>query len=158
MTATGKRHRNSLLERLKDPTYAADYLNAALEEEDQATFLNALRNVADAGHFPFVAGVAQVARESLYRILSDTGNPTLKTLNGILGAVNLTIEVKPKARAAGATACSRTTVAPERAVYSLTSTSATGQNACLYSGSAATSMPDAWMINEFEGESPCMET
>jgi DNA-binding phage protein len=37
-----------LLERLRDPAQAAAYLNAALEDEHEETFLLALRDVAEA--------------------------------------------------------------------------------------------------------------
>jgi DNA-binding phage protein len=41
-------YREDLLERLRDPEYAAGYLNAALEENDEATFQLALQDVAEA--------------------------------------------------------------------------------------------------------------
>ena len=42
-------YHEDLLERLKDPAYAVEYLEAALEEHDlPAVFLLALRNVAEA--------------------------------------------------------------------------------------------------------------
>lgn len=42
-------YKNGLLNELKDPAYAAAYLAQALESEDQATFLLALRDVVEAG-------------------------------------------------------------------------------------------------------------
>jgi DNA-binding phage protein len=43
-----KDYQSSLLEALKDPTEAAEYLNAALEEDDIELFLLAIRNVSEA--------------------------------------------------------------------------------------------------------------
>ena len=41
-------YQEDLVEALKDPREAAAYLNAAMEEDDRALFLLALRNVAEA--------------------------------------------------------------------------------------------------------------
>jgi DNA-binding phage protein len=41
-------YQEDLIEALKDPREAAAYLNAAMEEDDRALFLLALRNVAEA--------------------------------------------------------------------------------------------------------------
>jgi probable addiction module antidote protein len=59
-------------------------------------FLTALRNVAEARTMAKVAEEAGVNRESLYRALSDEGNPTLGTLNSVLSAVGLRILVGPE--------------------------------------------------------------
>ena len=80
-------HREALLELLRDPREAAAYLNAA--EESGEMFLVALRNVAEAFQMSKVAAAAGVSRESLYRMLSDTGNPTHASLRGIAKAIGL---------------------------------------------------------------------
>jgi probable addiction module antidote protein len=79
----------------KDPTLAAEYLNAALEDADNTkTFLLALRHIAEAR-----AGLAKIARragiqrESLYRALSPRGNPRLSTLFAVTKAVGLKLSV-----------------------------------------------------------------
>ncbi|HMV85898.1 MAG TPA: hypothetical protein PKA34_22555 [Blastocatellia bacterium] len=41
-------YKADLLERLRDPEYATGYLNAVLEENDEAAFQVALRDVAEA--------------------------------------------------------------------------------------------------------------
>ena len=41
-------YQEDLIESLKDPREAAAYLNAAMEEDDRAVFLLALRNVEEA--------------------------------------------------------------------------------------------------------------
>lgn len=96
-----KRTRNyeeSLLEDLRDPTEAAAYLNAALEELDEpdgvAVFLLALRDVVRSREVSGVARSAELGRESLYRTLSATGNPKLKSLLAILRVMGLRISVE----------------------------------------------------------------
>jgi len=96
-----KSYKNDLLKELKDPEYAAVYLAQALESGDQATFLLALRDVVEAGGGArVVARQAHIQRESLYKALSNRGNPRLTTLQGILKSVGLRIAVTPETEAA----------------------------------------------------------
>jgi len=79
-----------LFEQLKDAEFAAEYINAASEDDDPKTYLTALRKVVEArGGLALVAEQAQVSRETLYRTLSSRGNPTIKTLIAVLKATGL---------------------------------------------------------------------
>ena len=90
-----------MLKELKDPGYASAYLTQALGAGDQATFLLAPRDVVEAGGgISVVARQAHIQRESLYKALSNRGNPRLTTLQGILKSVGLRIAVTPKTEAA----------------------------------------------------------
>ncbi len=92
-------YRNGLLEDLKDPTEAAHYLNAALRDSEEM-FLVALRDVAEARQVSKVAKDAGVSRESVYRMLAPTGNPTYRSLIGILRALDVEFgRVRPRASA-----------------------------------------------------------
>jgi len=82
-----------LLEDLKDTAEAAAYLQAALEDEDPAVFLLALRQVAQAQGMANVARKAHMGRESLYKTLSENGNPELRTINRLLHAMGLRLSV-----------------------------------------------------------------
>jgi len=94
-------YQKDLIEALKDPVEAAAYLNAALEEGDKETFLLALRNIAEAhGGMKVVAEKAHLNRESLYRTLSQRGNPEIRTLFSLLHGVGLRLSVTPE-KAAG---------------------------------------------------------
>lgn len=88
----------SLRERLAaSPEYAAEYLNAVLEENDPQAFLLALRHVADAnGGVSKLAANAELSRESLYRTLSETGNPKLTSLTAVLEALGMQLAIMPK--------------------------------------------------------------
>jgi DNA-binding phage protein len=48
MMGKNKAYQTELIESLRDPSEAEEYLNAALEEDDPELFLVALRNVAEA--------------------------------------------------------------------------------------------------------------
>jgi probable addiction module antidote protein len=66
----------SLFESLKNPAAAAHYLHARLEDEDARVFLPALRDVAEArGGIRALSRNANLNRESLYRMLSKSGDP-----------------------------------------------------------------------------------
>ena len=94
-----KNYKEDLLEILKDPEFASEYLALALETEDQATFLVALHDVVDGQGGPgIVAQQVGIQRQSLYRALSAQGNPCLTTLQRILKAVGLRLAVAPEAK------------------------------------------------------------
>jgi len=85
---------------LADPETAQHYLDAALEEfqesGEKVFLLKALRSVAEAqGGVGKLAGNVDIKRESLYRALSETGNPTVETLCSILKALHLRIRLEP---------------------------------------------------------------
>jgi len=104
-------HEDWLLGQLQDPELAAEYLNAALAEGDQAAFMLALRDVAKAR-----GGVASVARNTglnrvaLWRSLSREGNPELGSLTRVVKATGLRLIIasakKPAPKRRG-TAASR---------------------------------------------------
>ena len=87
-------HKPYLLNWLKDAGNAAAYIDAAIEEGDEAGLKQALRNVAEArGGIASVAEKTGLNRETLYRTLSKRGNPKLKSLASILDATGLRLTV-----------------------------------------------------------------
>ena len=92
-------HDEAIIEELRaDREFAIAYLQAALEELDdadnRAAGLLALRDIAEAyGGMAVVARDAGITREALYRALSPTGNPTLKTLLSVLHAMDMRLSV-----------------------------------------------------------------
>jgi probable addiction module antidote protein len=79
---------------LRDPEYAAQYLNAAAEE-GKAELLLALRDIARARGVAEVAELAGRGRESLYKALSEDGNPGVDTLLAVLSALDLKLHFQP---------------------------------------------------------------
>ena len=85
-----------LIEQLKDRAHAAAYLEAVIEDGDQAAIMLALRQVAQAqGGVAQIARKAGLTREATYKMLSKTGNPELRSLTAVLQATGLRISVKP---------------------------------------------------------------
>ena len=93
-----KGYKEELIQSLKDPKEAAEYLNAALEEGSLEVFLLALKDVAEAlgGGMSKLARKTRLNRENLYRMLSEKGNPELRSMGTLLNALGfkLAIEVK----------------------------------------------------------------
>jgi len=79
-----------------DPALAAATLDAILADGDQGELMVTLRQMASA-----FGGVSHVAREAnlnptqLYRTLSATGNPELRSLSAILRTMGLRLAVQP---------------------------------------------------------------
>jgi probable addiction module antidote protein len=95
--ARSKSYQSNLLESLKDPTEAAEYLNAALEDGEPEVFLLALRDVVDSfGGMGKLAVSTSLNRENLYRMLSIKGNPEFFSLSTVLDAVGFRLAVEPK--------------------------------------------------------------
>lgn len=67
----------------------AEYLAAAFEEGDAALLRHALGVVARARGMTEIARDTGLSRESLYRALSDKGNPSLDTAMRVLKALNV---------------------------------------------------------------------
>lgn len=96
-------YEEGLHKRFKDPTYAAEYLNVHLAEDDEEAveaFLVALRDVATAHGIASISKKTDLGRESLYKSLSKSGNPKIATLAMLLKTMGLKllVEAKPPKR------------------------------------------------------------
>ncbi len=80
----------------------AVYIEAMLEDGDSRAIPVALRTVADAlGGMAALADKTGLSRETLYRTLSEKGNPRLDTLSAILAAFGLRLSVQPSRKSPG---------------------------------------------------------
>ena len=92
-----RRYEDILDEDLQDPTEAASYLNACLESGEPEVFLLALRDVARArGGVAKLAEATALNREHLYRMLSENGNPELRSLEALLDALGFRLAITLK--------------------------------------------------------------
>jgi probable addiction module antidote protein len=88
-------YKQDLLQALQDPAEAEAYLSAALEDDDPQVFLMAIRDVVEA-----TIGMAKLAeqtnrnRESLYKTLSEKGNPELSGIRSILDNLGYRLAVE----------------------------------------------------------------
>ena len=80
---------------LETPEDVAAYIDAILEEDDASLLLAALRKVTKSkGGMAMIARQTGLSRETLYRTLSENGNPKISTLISILKALGLHLSVK----------------------------------------------------------------
>lgn len=96
MTTRDKSYEQATLQALTEPTEAAAYIEAVLELDDPAALLVALRQVAKAHGMAEVARRANMGEKTLFRSLSETGNPTITTVHKVLHAVGLRLSVTPE--------------------------------------------------------------
>jgi probable addiction module antidote protein len=81
----------------KDPDQILEHLNAMLgAPKEPELFLLGLRQVATALGMTQLSTTTGLGRESLYKTLSEEGNPTLKTLLLLLDAMDLQLAVVRK--------------------------------------------------------------
>jgi probable addiction module antidote protein len=88
-------YRDCLMRDPLDPAEAASYLNATIDDPEEETLLLALRDAAEAHQLARVANNAGIARESIYRALSATGNPRHTTLRNIVRVLGLRLHFEP---------------------------------------------------------------
>lgn len=84
-------------EYLDDPESQAELLADAFETGDATYITHALGIVARARGMSSVAKEAGVTREALYKALSETGDPRLSTLLGVLKSLGVQLTAKPTA-------------------------------------------------------------
>lgn len=97
MTKAHRSHDEATAEMFRqDPSLAADYLNDVLATGDEVDLMMALRHLSTA-----FGGVQEIARQAnanpntMYRTLSEQGNPSLRTLRAILSTMGLRLAVQP---------------------------------------------------------------
>lgn len=74
---------------LDTPERIAHYLEAAFEDGDPALIAAAIGDAARARGMTHVAAETGLAREALYRALSENGNPEFATILKVLGVLGL---------------------------------------------------------------------
>lgn len=79
---------------LNDNNSRTELIADALESGDAGYLKNALNTVARARGMSEVARGAGVTREALYKALSESGDPKLSTLFGVLKALGIQLSVK----------------------------------------------------------------
>jgi probable addiction module antidote protein len=84
-------------EQLRTPEEMAAYLDAWLEKapEDAAGITRALGDIARAKGMSQVARDAGLSRESLYKALSETGNPSFATVLKVVRALGVKFHAEP---------------------------------------------------------------
>jgi len=82
-------------ERLETQEDMALYLEAALEDGDSSLISAALGDIARSKGMASIAEATGLGRESLYKSLSETGNPELSTVLKVVEALGLKLTAVP---------------------------------------------------------------
>jgi len=73
----------------------AHYLEAALEDGDSAVIAAALGDIARSKGMAYIAETTGLGRESLYKSLSESGNPEFSTVLKVVQALGLKLTAEP---------------------------------------------------------------
>lgn len=82
-------------EHLETTEEMAHYLEAALEDGDSSIIAAALGDIARSKGMASIAEATGLGRESLYKSLSETGNPELATVLKVVDALGLKLTAVP---------------------------------------------------------------
>ena len=118
---------------LRTPQDRARFLELTIEETDgdPKAILSALNTIARSEGMTKVARQTGLSRESLYKALSETGNPEFSTIYKVIDALGLSIRVspmkttKPKATLSRVSRSTQATVAKPKVTPSAPRTSQT---------------------------------
>jgi len=77
----------------RDPQFAAEYLNAVLEDGDQEELIMALLRLADAFGTKQASEIAQINLKAIYNSLSLKNNPELKLFQTILSSMGMRLAI-----------------------------------------------------------------
>lgn len=80
---------------LDDEETIAEYLTAALDDQNPDVFLTAVRDVARARGMTQLAKEAGLGRESLYKALSPGAKPRYDTMVKVLHALGIRLSAAP---------------------------------------------------------------
>lgn len=87
----------NIQDQIKTPESRAAYLEAAFEDGDPQVIATALGDVAKAVGMTEISRQTGLTRNSLYKALSSSGNPTLDTMTKILNSLDLKLTVSSNA-------------------------------------------------------------
>lgn len=94
--AKGTKFQEDLNRKLVNPEFAADFLAAAIEEDDEDFLSEALAKVVKVHGASKISEETGIARQAIYKMLSSDGNPSFKNVHKLLEAVGLELTVRPK--------------------------------------------------------------
>jgi len=97
---TMKKYRDLVVEIMKDPEEATEYLKSSFDEYsidgDIEALLTAIKSVAKAqGGMTELAKKTNLNRQALYKTLSKNGNPKIKTLWSVLNSLGYRLTLEP---------------------------------------------------------------
>ena len=84
---------------LQDPEFAAAYLEDAMADSLEDFFVALRKYVQAKGGVSRCAEQTHLAREAIYRMLSEEGNPEFRSIEAILRSHGLRLSIRPEIQA-----------------------------------------------------------
>ena len=78
---------------LDSPEMIQEYIQTAIEDGDPVALRLALADVAKAKGMSNIAADTKLNRQNLYKSLSENGNPSFNTINKVMKACGLKLQV-----------------------------------------------------------------
>lgn len=78
---------------IDSPEHANEYIKAAFDDGDPRVIRMAINDVARAVGMGKIASQSEVGRQSLYKSLSEDGNPTFETMLKVIQSLGLKMTV-----------------------------------------------------------------
>lgn len=91
--------KDDLLEKLRDPEFAANYIMAYIVDKDLDFLPVALGDIARAYGVSKLAKKSGIHRRTLYKIFEANSNPSFELIIQVMNQMGLTLEVKAKPKA-----------------------------------------------------------
>ena len=87
---------SDLMEKLRDPKFASNYIMAAIVDNDMDFLPIALGDVAKAHGISKLAEETGINRRTLYKVFDEKGHPSFDLVAQIMQGLGMEIHVQPK--------------------------------------------------------------
>ena len=95
-SSRGTPFQDYLMEQLRDPETAYHYIMEAIEGNEPEYLKILLGDVVRAWGVGYISEQTGISRQTIYKMLSEKGNPTHKNLVAILDALGLELTIRQK--------------------------------------------------------------
>lgn len=96
MKKTTANFESDLMEKLRDPKFASNYITAAIVDNDIDFLPIALGDVAKAHGISKLSEQTGINRRTLYKVFDEKGHPSFDLVAQIMESLGMEIQVHPK--------------------------------------------------------------
>lgn len=87
---------SDLMEKLRDPQFASNYIMSAIVDNDMDFLPIALGDVAKAHGISKLSEKTGINRRTLYKVFDEKGHPSFNLVTQIIESLGMEIQVRPK--------------------------------------------------------------
>jgi probable addiction module antidote protein len=96
MKKSNNNFESDLMEKLRNPQFASNYIMAAIIDNDMDFLRVALGDVAKAHGISKLAEETGINRRTLYKVFDEKGRPSFDLVAQIMESLGMEIQVRPK--------------------------------------------------------------